>query len=291
MTGAVTIGMPIYNSAASLTMALQSVCSQSSSRIERILISDNCSTDATPSLLEDWVRRDPRIDVVRHPRNLGPILNFDFVARQAKTPLFMFAADDDAWSPAFVDKLWDALAAQPTATLAYPRVELMSSDMKTTTKILPAREIAAGSRSLRARSALRIGGGGWFYGLYRTPALLPALDLVNDFGHPWGHDFVALLPFLLSGNVTAVDDAIFYKRITSRSTSSFRPHSSAERLALNISFRKVANEALSHSGLSLSERVYLAPFLNTYIGRHTFKLRDIAWLRTKELAGLAPTRD
>lgn len=152
MTGAVTIGMPIYNSAASLTMALQSVCSQSSSRIERILISDNCSTDATPSLLEDWVRRDPRIDVVRHPRNLGPILNFDFVARQAKTPLFMFAADDDAWSPAFVDKLWDALAAQPTATLAYPRVELMSSDMKTTTKFcLPGRLPLAAARCGHAR--------------------------------------------------------------------------------------------------------------------------------------------
>ena len=149
--------------------------------------------------------------------------------------------------------------------------------------MIPALVPPTGLRAERVRLALRRANSGWFYGLYRTPALVVALDAVNAYNHPWGHDFVTLLPFLLSGNVACSDAAVFYQRVNPRSGAFFRPRSAVEEYGRNMLLRSAVNLALRRARLSWAERAYLAPFAHVYVGRHSFKLRDIAQRRVREL--------
>src|SRR5688500_11475765 len=103
----VTIGMPLYNNAATLACALDSLVAQTAQEI-RIVLSDDCSSDSTPSICEAYARRDPRITYIRQPKNLN-YLNFRFVLDRAHSPFFMWAAGDDRWAPTFIEQILRAL--------------------------------------------------------------------------------------------------------------------------------------------------------------------------------------
>ena len=104
----VTIGMPIFNAAETIKYAVESLVSQTHSNIE-IIISDNCSTDATPQICKELESKDSRIAYSRNEQNLGADRNFEKVLALATGKYFMWASDDDFWSPNFVETLVNSL--------------------------------------------------------------------------------------------------------------------------------------------------------------------------------------
>ncbi len=60
----ISIVMPVYNGAAILARTIESILVQSFRDFELIVVDDG-STDATPSLLADYASRDPRIRIAR----------------------------------------------------------------------------------------------------------------------------------------------------------------------------------------------------------------------------------
>jgi len=83
----VSVIMPVYNSERFIAMAIDSILSQTYTNFEFIII-DDCSTDNTPKILENY--KDPRIRIVKNVKNLGlaESLNFgislsngEFIAR------------------------------------------------------------------------------------------------------------------------------------------------------------------------------------------------------------------
>src|SRR5690242_5362454 len=94
----VTIGLPVYNGADHLALALDSLLAQDYAAIE-VIISDNASTDGTRALCEAYTRRDPRVRYTRNDTNIGPNANFLRVLELASCDHFMWAAHDDVWSP------------------------------------------------------------------------------------------------------------------------------------------------------------------------------------------------
>jgi glycosyltransferase involved in cell wall biosynthesis len=101
-TPIVTIGLPVYNGAATLRGVLDSIALQTY-RNFTLIISDNASTDGTETICREFQLRDSRIVYVRQPRNLGAAANFNYVLDHAKTPYFMWAAADDIRSSDFID--------------------------------------------------------------------------------------------------------------------------------------------------------------------------------------------
>ncbi|MEO6436359.1 MAG: glycosyltransferase family 2 protein [Tepidisphaeraceae bacterium] len=65
-TPPVSVVMPVYNAAAYLSQAVESVLAQSFGDFEFIIVNDG-STDASPRLLESFVARDPRIKLISRP--------------------------------------------------------------------------------------------------------------------------------------------------------------------------------------------------------------------------------
>ena len=117
-----TIGMPLYNNAKTLPAALECLLAQTFTDF-RIVASDDSSSDGTVAVLEGYAARDPRIEYVRQPKNLGYAGNYMFVAEPARTPFFMWAAGDDRWAPDFVAKNIAALHADPTLAASVSRVQ------------------------------------------------------------------------------------------------------------------------------------------------------------------------
>ena len=100
---ALTIGMPVYNGAATIGVALASLLAQTRGDFV-VQISDNASTDTTEAICRQIAAEDPRVLYYRQPKNLGPVANFRHVLQVAKSPYFMWAAADDLWAPTFVEK-------------------------------------------------------------------------------------------------------------------------------------------------------------------------------------------
>jgi glycosyltransferase involved in cell wall biosynthesis len=93
--------MPVFNGAATLRPALDSLLAQTFDAFE-LVISDNASNDATAEICSEYANRDTRIRYVRQPRNIGAAANFTFVLREGRGEYFMWAAADDARSPDYL---------------------------------------------------------------------------------------------------------------------------------------------------------------------------------------------
>ena len=98
----VTIGMPVFNGATTITAAINSILDQTFSNFE-LVISDNCSKDDTAEICKRYAEIDNRIRYVRQDTNLGGSFNFSYLVKQARGAYFMWAAADDIRSPNFLE--------------------------------------------------------------------------------------------------------------------------------------------------------------------------------------------
>ena len=97
----VTIGIPTYNRAnAYLKDAIQCALDQTYTNVE-ILISDNCSTDHTESLVKSF--KDPRIRYTKQKNNIGPTNNFNYCVMNSKGVFFLLLHDDDLIDKDFIE--------------------------------------------------------------------------------------------------------------------------------------------------------------------------------------------
>lgn len=116
-TPVVSIGMPVYNSAALISRALDSMLNQSFADFE-LIISDNASTDRTAEICKAYAAKDSRIRYVRQPTNIGAIKNFEFVLNEAVGEFFMWVADDDLRSEGFLEANLEVMRHDETCVFA-----------------------------------------------------------------------------------------------------------------------------------------------------------------------------
>lgn len=97
----VTVCMAVYNGAAYLRPQVASILPQLSSEDELVIV-DDCSTDATRRILEEFV--DPRIRVVRQSINKGALRTFERALKDAIGDIIFFSDQDDVWLPGKVER-------------------------------------------------------------------------------------------------------------------------------------------------------------------------------------------
>lgn len=99
----VTVGIPTFNRPAGLQHTLECIRNQTYQNLE-ILISDNCSTTTeTRAVALAHEQADPRVRYHRQEQNIGLEANFKFLLEQARGEFFFWAADDDEWTPEFIE--------------------------------------------------------------------------------------------------------------------------------------------------------------------------------------------
>lgn len=95
----IDILLPVHNGERFLSPLISSVLAQDYPRI-RLLICDDHSSDGSSSLIEDWVARDERIEVIRSEERHGSAQRaFMYLLSESRAPYIMFCDQDDVWLP------------------------------------------------------------------------------------------------------------------------------------------------------------------------------------------------
>ena len=97
----VSIGLPVFNGGRRVSATIENILAQTYENFE-LIISDNCSTDDTAKICENYAAKDKRVKYFRQTTNIGATKNFHFVLEQAQGKYFFWNAGDDVRSADFV---------------------------------------------------------------------------------------------------------------------------------------------------------------------------------------------
>lgn len=143
----VSVVLPVHNGAAYLEEALHSIRNQTFADFELICVDDG-STDETPEILLRHAAADRRIRIITNRPNKGlpGALNTGFAA--ARGSLHCWTSDDNIARPQMLERLVEALDADPDAAIAHANYSVIDATGAVTgfQKVGPASEILFGNR-------------------------------------------------------------------------------------------------------------------------------------------------
>ena len=199
----VSIGIPVFNGAKTLAKTIEAAINQDYKNLE-IIISDNCSTDETQLIAEEFQKKDSRIRYIRQEINYGMTANFSKVFENSTGEFFMWAAHDDQHEPTFISRCLPLLLSNPEAGLCVPKTQAYFrgevtwvSSMKTF-KGIDSR-IKLYNETLKHFPAVGM------YGLYRSSKVAKTY-LWRNFT---GADLVFVQDLTLHGNIIICEEILF----------------------------------------------------------------------------------
>ena len=92
----IDILLATYNGQKYLNEQLDSILNQTYNNF-RLIISDDASSDDTKKILEEYKKKDSRIEVYYHEENLGYVKNFEFLLSKVENEFYALADQDDIW--------------------------------------------------------------------------------------------------------------------------------------------------------------------------------------------------
>lgn len=249
----VSIGLPTHNGERYVAEALESLLAQDHPFLE-VVVSDNASTDRTPDIVRDFVRRDRRIRYERLEQPITAAQNFNRAFALSTGSQFMWAADDDLWEPSYIRRCVEGLAERPDAVMASTGLRFIDPEGTTIdTDYSRYDNPDLGSASVVDRVRLLLRRGGWYqvYGLARRAAL----ERTHLFQDIYGPDVVLVLELAMLGPIVRIPETLFWYRRQPGRTEEAR----AERQGGIADEARVLRTKSTHLEEELSDAVRRAP--------------------------------
>jgi len=207
--------VPVFNGEGYLAETLDSLLSQTYGDF-RLIIGDNCSTDGTAEIARAYAAADPRVEYVRHPRNIGAAANYNDLFRRAGTEYFRWHAADDLSLPEYTARCVEALDADPGVALAYCK----TIDIDQNGKVLGPYEDNVDVRQTSAHDRFeqvlhRLERCNALYGLMRS-SIAGRTRLMAGFT---GADYVFMAELALYGKFVELPERLFRRRYHARASS------------------------------------------------------------------------
>jgi teichuronic acid biosynthesis glycosyltransferase TuaG len=130
----VSIITPSWNVERLIGETIESVQAQTLGDWE-LLIADDCSTDNTAAVIESYAAKDPRVKLIRQPRNGGPALARQAAIEQAQGRFLAFLDSDDLWLPAKLERQV-AFAREHRAALSYTAFRRINENGSVTGRLI-----------------------------------------------------------------------------------------------------------------------------------------------------------
>ena len=128
----VSVLIPVYNRSAVVINAIESVLSQSYGDIE-IIIGDNCSTDGTWDVINNYARKFNNIKIFKNDKNIGPVKNWAECLKRATGKFCVFLWSDDILYPNFIEKCITNFSEE--ISFVFSGIEFKDNDGKTLKKV------------------------------------------------------------------------------------------------------------------------------------------------------------
>jgi glycosyltransferase involved in cell wall biosynthesis len=213
----VSIGLPVRNGGRLLREAIDSLLAQEFRDFE-LIVSDNESSDETPSIVAGYAARDPRVIYSPVSRPHSPIENFNRVLGLARGELFMWAAHDDRWDPRFLAELVPEFREE-SVVLAFSRFDNIDDSGAVVREFSDDwKAVFSGAKAsqflhLMFRDESRSQKANHIYGLMRREVLLACGGMRKERTDFCGEDILALIRMAGKGSFRIVDSVLFHYRV------------------------------------------------------------------------------
>lgn len=261
LVSSVSIGVPTFNRPDGLRRTLACLTAQTHRQLD-ILVSDNCSPSGeTARVAAEFSERDNRIRFVRQSVPLGVAENFRYVLQESNADYFMWAADDDEWNPAFIERCLAALQSGAASAMSDFETHYRASG-----KTIPARlPVLDPGHSVASNMAafLHCLTPSLIYGLHRRSAIGFFLeDEYFDY-----YDCYFILRLLASGGIALVPQRLYVAGIDASAYVVKPMHGSWGSGLRYIPFYRAARRVIADAPLSRAERFRLDLQLKGLIAR------------------------
>ena len=119
----VSIITPCYNSADYIADTIKSVIAQTYQDWEMIIV-DDCSTDNSLDIIEDYAKYDSRIKVLRTEKSSGsPVAPRNLAIQKASGRYIAFLDSDDIWLPTKIESQLDVFKRHDDAAVVFSYYE------------------------------------------------------------------------------------------------------------------------------------------------------------------------
>jgi glycosyltransferase involved in cell wall biosynthesis len=215
----VSIGVPVYNGAEYLAVALESLIRQTFRDLE-IIVSDNASTDQSAGIARVYAALDSRVRVVESRVNVGGNGNFQRVLELARGEYFKWAAHDDLCEPDFVERCVEVLDRDPSVVCCHSRTDKIDRAGRPVPALGDPTLVSARGSDPRAHVRFRdvllhSGYAARSFGLIRRAELEACRPLVPVYGS----EKVLMAELALRGRYHDVEDVLFHLRVHATSAS------------------------------------------------------------------------
>lgn len=123
-TKKVSVCVVTFNQEKYIHQCLESLVNQETDFDFEIIVADDCSTDRTSAIVQDFFERYPeKIRFIRHKNNIGPYMNFLLVHQQAVGDYVAHVDGDDYALPGKLSAQAAILDSQPNCTAVWHRVD------------------------------------------------------------------------------------------------------------------------------------------------------------------------
>jgi glycosyltransferase involved in cell wall biosynthesis len=214
----VSIALPVYNGEKWLAQAISTLIKQTYENVE-IIIVDDCSTDNSQKICEQYAARYSQITFVKNEINLGAQRNFEKILHLCSGKYITYACQDDYWDENFIFFLVEKLESNNSAVLAASAAQLLDEkdkkykERRYNGKWNPEKLSTYG---LIYSLMLPLNYGRWiknnlfFHGVLRTDILKYCISI---FPGIVDHDRHFLLLLALSGKWCYVDRVLYFRRV------------------------------------------------------------------------------
>ena len=123
----VSIVMPVFNGEDFLRQSIESVLKQTYENWELIIV-DDCSSDSSPAIIEEYIKKDPRVRSIRNEVNSKTprSLNNGFAASEGE--YLTWTTDDNEYYPDAIEKMVSYMEKHPDIQLVYTNMDLMDEN-------------------------------------------------------------------------------------------------------------------------------------------------------------------
>ena len=135
-TPIVSVVMPAYNAERTIEASINSVIGQTFAYWELIIVND-CSTDGTASMINEYAAKDPRICVYHACENQGVAASRNYALELAQGEWIAFLDSDDLWREEKLEKQL-RLAEETSAVITYTATAYMNVAGQMSDYVLPA---------------------------------------------------------------------------------------------------------------------------------------------------------
>lgn len=124
----VSILIPVYNRESLIGETIDSALNQTYKNIE-IIIGDNCSTDNTWQIIQEYRQNDSRIKAFQNKTNIGPVKNWKRCIDEASGKYGKILWSDDLIAPDFIEKTVPYLEDHQDVGFVLTGIKLFDDDI------------------------------------------------------------------------------------------------------------------------------------------------------------------